>query len=396
MALAAGEPFAQLSAKETLRSCNDAFSFWKLPEDWRDCISNSIDKSRIQAEHFLFERYVAFIERRSAERSNSRSGWVDRSASRSSSRWEIRGRARLTFPRWPCETALIEYWRRWLSDTLEELRLSDGWHLAFWPEGARCSIVLTHDIHNVNDLAQIDEISDLEERFGFRSAWYLPLEDLEVDWRRICALQSRGFEFGVGGVRGADASSSEPALRRLRPRLEQTIRGHQIRGFRAPSVCRNVAWISGLDFDFDSTFCDTDPFDSKPGGTCSIFPFFIGGMVELPVTLGRDHTLIQFLRRNPLSIWSLKARWIASAGGMILAATEPRFLSVESYLAAYKDLLTELSGLQAWRARPSEVAAWWRHRNQASLLISQTKPVLAGSDVRSLTIQKLSEASIFQ
>jgi hypothetical protein len=81
---------------------------------------------------------------------------------------------------------------------------------------------------------------------------------------------------------------------------------------------------------------------------------------------------------------------------MILLATEAKFLSVESYFAAYKDLLAELSELDAWRALPSEVAAWWRHRNQTSLLISQSNPLLAGRDVHRLTLHKLSEAPIFQ
>jgi len=399
MALAEDRRLAQLNDEPSLRlqSQNDAFSFWKLPEDWRESVSNSIDRSRIQAEHFLLERYLAFMERRRAERSKSRSGWVDRFASRLSSHLEIRSRARLIFPRWPCETALIDYWRRWLSNTLDELRLTDGWHVAFWPDGARCSIVLTHDIGNANDIEQLEKVSDLEESVGFRSAWYLAPEDLEADRRRIDALRVRGFEFGVRGIRAAtEVSGSQPGFRSPKPSLQRTIREGQVRGFRTPPGCRGVDWIGGLDFDFDSSFCDTDPFDLKPGGTCSIFPFFIGGLVELPITLGRDHTLISLLRRNPLSTWSLKAHWIASAGGMILLATEAKFLSVESYFAAYQDLLAELSEFDAWRALPSEVAAWWRHRNRTSLLISQSNPLLAGPDVHRLTLHKLSEAPMFQ
>lgn len=397
MALAVNDPFAQLNDKESLRSRNDAFSFWKLPEEWRDSISNSIDKSEIQAEHFLFERYVAFVERRRAERSSSRNGRMHRIVTRFSGPLENHSRTRLIFPRWPCETALVGYWKRWLSDVLEEFRLSDAWHLAFWPEGAKCSIVLTHDIRNANDLTQIGEICDIEERLGFRSAWYLPVEDFEIEWCQIEELQSRGFEFGIRGTRtDQETPGDERKLQRLEPSLQRAIRDHYYRGFRAPSVCRDVSRIGGQDFDFDSSFCDTDPFDQRPGGTCSVFPFFIGKLVELPITLGRDHTIIQLLRRNPLSTWSLKARWLANAGAMILLATEPRYLSIASYGDAYKNFLVDVSKIKAWHALPSEVAAWWRLRDKATLLISQTNPILAGSAVNSLTIQRLSETPLFQ
>ncbi len=393
MALAADRRLqhVQSSDGKSLRARNDAFSFWKLPEDWRETVTDSIDKSRIQAEHFLFERYVAFMERR-RQRSTLPGDKSDQFTSRFSSRIEARSRARLNFPHWPCETALIEYWRRWLRQVLEELQINDGWHLAFWPKGARCSIVLTHDICNSADCEQIEAISTLEGAFGFRSAWYLPLEDLECNLRRIEELRSRGVEFGV---RDASADGKDE-IRRLKPRLERAVRDCQLKGFRSPSACRDVGRVSGLNCDFESSFCDTDPFESRPGGTCSIFPFFIGGSVELPLTLARDHTLIRLLRRNPLATWSLKADWIANAGGMILLATEPRYVSIEPHLSAYKDLLSHLARLDAWHALPSEIAAWWRHRDEAALVVCQDQPQVVGADAGELVVRRLSEVPIFQ
>ena len=51
-------------------------------------------------------------------------------------------------------------------------------------------------------------------------------------------------------------------------------------------------WIPKLGFDFDGSFSDTDIFEPQPGGTCSIFPFFLDSIVGLPYTLPQDHTLI--------------------------------------------------------------------------------------------------------
>jgi hypothetical protein len=399
MALAAGRPRANvgLSDGESLRARNDGFSFWKLPEHWRERVADSIDRSKVQAEHFLFERYIAFIERWRLQRSKLSRGKGDQFGSRLSSRNEVRSRARLSFPRWPCETALIEYWSRWLREVLQELQLNDGCHLASWPNGYKCSIALTHDICNSTDCAQMEAIAELEEGLGFRSAWYLPLRDLECNWGRIELLRSRGAEFGI---RGASADGQESGddreIRRLKPRLERVVLDHELKGFRVPSGCRDIARTIALKLDFESSFCDTDPFESRPGGTCSIFPFFIGRSVELPVTLPRDQTLIHLLRRNPLATWSLKAHWIANAGGMILLATEPKYLSAQPYLSAYKDLLTELAKMDAWHALPSEIAAWWRRRDEATLAISHGEPHVVGPDVSGLVIQKLSETPIFQ
>ena len=42
-----------------------------------------------------------------------------------------------------------------------------------------------------------------------------------------------------------------------------------------------------LEIEYDLSFFDTDPFEPIPGGTMSIWPFFIGHFVELPYTLAR-------------------------------------------------------------------------------------------------------------
>ncbi|HUZ92311.1 MAG TPA: hypothetical protein VMU78_10500, partial [Methylocella sp.] len=45
-------------------SRNDAFSFWKLPEQWRIALAAEIKESETVAENFLFERYLPEPQRR--------------------------------------------------------------------------------------------------------------------------------------------------------------------------------------------------------------------------------------------------------------------------------------------------------------------------------------------
>jgi hypothetical protein len=103
MALAADRSFSDIRAndEESLRSSNDALSFWKLPEDWRARVATSIDKSRTQAEYFLFEQYLSFEDELRSARSMPR-GRVGQFASNLSSRFEIPRRAHLSFPCWLC------------------------------------------------------------------------------------------------------------------------------------------------------------------------------------------------------------------------------------------------------------------------------------------------------
>jgi peptidoglycan/xylan/chitin deacetylase (PgdA/CDA1 family) len=209
----------------------------------------------------------------------------------------------------------------------------------------------------------MDLIADLEERYGFRSSWNLPLDQYSIDWKQIDRLRERGFEFGAHGLRhDGKLFRSEPDFKVLSPKVHCLADEHGLRGFRAPSTLRRAEWIASMTFDYDSSFSDTDPWEPQPGGTCSVFPFFLGErMIELPYTLPQDHTLIHILRRDPLPVWILKANWLAALGGMILTLTHPDYITY--CLGKYEELLKHLTDIDnAWRALPSEVAAWWRRR----------------------------------
>ena len=238
----------------------------------------------------------------------------------------IRMRAKREFPRWPCESALIEYWLDWLRINLHALNRSDAWHIGFWPGGAKCSIVLTHDVEGRLGMSRMEQMADLEERYNFRSAWNLPLAQYEIDWNLIDRLRRRGFEFGAHGLsHDGRLFRSEGDFTELAPLLQELARSHDLNGFRAPSTLRRAEWISKLSFDFDCSFSDSDPYEPQPGGTCSVFPFFLANMVELPYTMPQDHTLIHLLHRSPTQVWEMKAQWIESRGGMILTLVHPDY-----------------------------------------------------------------------
>ena len=80
-------------------------------------------------------------------------------------------------------------------------------------------------------------------------------------------------------------------------------------GFRSPATYRNPFWLPEIDVDYDSSFMDNATLEPQRGGVCSAFPFMLSErMVELPITLPMDHTLINILRRDVVHRLRLEAR----------------------------------------------------------------------------------------
>jgi peptidoglycan/xylan/chitin deacetylase (PgdA/CDA1 family) len=365
---------------------NDAFSFWKIPEQWRSLLESWTLDCQPVAERYLFELYLDERQRRPPASLGSYYR-VKRFIPAGVRRWLnsiiVQSRRHRGFPDWPCESALLDLWRKWLQQALEDLDIDDAWHIGFWPENARCCIVLTHDVEGPLGLSRMERMADLEERYGFLSSWNLPLAQFPIDWATVERIRARGFEIGAHGLsHDGKLFRSKTDFAKLEPLLERLASEHSLHGFRAPSTLRRAECIATMPFEYDSSFADTDPYEPQPGGTCSIFPFHLGGLIELPYTLPQDHTLIYLLHRDPLHVWWPKAQWIAGAGGMILSLTHPDYIGAGEHLQRYEELLKRLCDLpESWRALPSEVARWWRRRSQMNLFIRNGRPVIAGGDI---------------
>jgi hypothetical protein len=152
--------------------------------------------------------------------------------------------------------------------------------------------------------------------------------------------------------------ASLPALGDLAKRLGAV-------GFRSPATHRVFDWLAELPVEYDCTIPNSDPYEPQPGGCCSVWPFFVGPVVELPYTLPQDHTLLTLLRRRSPDVWLEQAARIEAEYGLVQCVTHPdRGYLAEpekrSIYAAFLEGLAEREGL--WRALPREIAAWWRRR----------------------------------
>lgn len=234
----------------------------------------------------------------------------------------------------------------------------------FWPSGRAYAFVLTHDVETKEGQSYVRTVADLDENYGFRSSFNFVPERYRLDLGLIKELRDRGFEIGLHGLKhdGKLFNSQAEFLRRAE-RINVYLKELDAVGFRAPLTMRNPEWMQALQIEYDLSFFDTDPYEPMPGGTMSIWPFFLGRFVELPYTLAQDCTLISVLGETTPRIWLQKVDFIERYHGMVLVNTHPDYLSVPVTRKVYVDFLEAMRYKNGyWHALPREVARWWCNR----------------------------------
>jgi peptidoglycan/xylan/chitin deacetylase (PgdA/CDA1 family) len=265
---------------------------------------------------------------------------------------------------WPIEAR----YPRFQFDVLKNLlELSGQQTIRFrplWPDGARFALILTHDIETARGQQFVRHVADLEEELGFRSSFNFVPEGYRVDTRLVDELRQRGFEIGIHGLKhdGKLFDSKDGFLRRAE-KINAYLRQLDAVGFRAPLTHRHPEWMQALEIEYDLSFFDTDPFEPIPGGTMSVWPFFIGRFVELPYTLVQDYTLSAVLGESTPRVWLEKVDFIESVHGMALLNSHPDYLLNPANWKIYSDFLSAMKRRSGyWHALPRDTARWWRER----------------------------------
>ena len=276
---------------------------------------------------------------------------------------------RLRFPSWPVEPVLVNALDRYMVAVLETTGRTSLRRLAPWPEGARAAFAITHDVEWDSGFRNVDAIVEIEKRHGFRSSWNIVPERYPIDWSVIDRLRADGFEIGVHGLRhDGSLFRSRKDFNRNIGKVNRYIREWGVSGFRSESTLRNTDWMPELDALYDTSFPDTDPYEPQAGGCCSILPYFIGELIELPITLPQDHTLFTILRHADISVWKQKSSWIEENGGCILIDVHPDYMDSRESLLRYESFLSFMKEKSdIWHALPRDVAGWWKDRTHSTL-----------------------------
>lgn len=235
----------------------------------------------------------------------------------------------------------------------------------FWPAANRFAFVLTHDIETKHGQSFVRRVADLEESLGFRSSFNFVPERYLIDQSLVAELKERGFEVGIHGLKhDGKLFNSRDEFERRAKLINNYLRSFDAVGFRSPLTHRHPEWMQVLDVEYDLSFFDTDPYESIPGGTMSLWPFFLGHFVELPYTLVQDYTLTSVLGETTPKIWLEKIEFIEKYHGMALINSHPDYLAKITTWDVYSEFLASMKARNGyWHALPRETAKWWRSRS---------------------------------
>jgi hypothetical protein len=101
-------------------------------------------------------------------------------------------------------------------------------------------------------------------------------------------------------------------------------------------------------------------------------PYFVGEVLEIPVTMTQDYTLFNILNDFSTTLWERQIELIMEKHGLISVVIHPDYLTSARARNSYDELLAHLahlkSGKKLWITTPGEVNTWWRQRSKMELV----------------------------
>jgi len=307
------------------------------------------------------------------------------SARRYIQKMHLRDWHEISFPAWPVDTTLERIHQKLLALSLKAQNLERTPFIWFWPDGFSSCAIMTHDVEAEPGRDFCPRLMDLDESFGIRSSFQVVPEDrYSVPQSFLDSIKNRGFEVNVHDLRhdGRLYADHEEFLRRAKC-INHYVREYGAQGFRSGILYRNADWFDAFEFSYDMSIPNVAHLDPQRGGCCTVMPYFIGNIVELPVTCTQDYTLFHILGDYSIELWKKQIALARDQHGLVSFIVHPDYIMEQRAQDTYKALLGYLAGLRAeggiWTALPGHVAAWWRQRSKMELVCENGKWRVEGS-----------------
>ena len=286
----------------------------------------------------------------------------------------LRGWENISFPDWPVDATVERIHQKLLALLLKAQGLEKIPFIWFWPDGFSSCAIVTHDVEDLSGRDFCPQLMDLDESAGLRSSFQVvPENRYSVSASFLDSITSRGFEVNVHDLKHDGRLYADHAefLRRAQ-RINNYTREYGAEGFRSGILYRNADWYDAFEFSYDMSIPNVAHLDPQRGGSCTVMPYFIGKIVELPLTCTQDYTLFQILDDYSIDLWKEQIALVREHHGLISLIVHPDYIMEQRAQDSYKALLNHLAGLLAgdciWTALPKDVANWWRERSQMNLV----------------------------
>lgn len=278
------------------------------------------------------------------------------------------------FPKWPVDRTVETLMEKLLVLSMKAKGIDEIPFIWFWPDGIDTCTIITHDVETAEGRDHCDTLMDINDSFGVKSSFQVVPEDRYlVPKEYLENIRRRGFEVNVQDLNhdGHLYRDRKEFLRRVQ-RINQYINEYMAHGFRAGVLYRNVEWYESFKVSYDMSIPNVGHLDPQVGGCCTVFPFFIGSILELPVTMTQDYSLFHIIGDYSIDLWKKQIALISEKHGFISMIIHPDYLMTAKAERTYRDLLkylTELSRAgKTMICLPKDVNAWWRARRDMKLV----------------------------
>lgn len=357
---------------------------------WNDVSSYAVARQRTlqlpfdaasATDNLLFERYVGHIAN-TASLGNSQllniyyllRPYLPTALRRLEQRAFFLNRHTRKFPQWPVDRSVDELFEALLLTILRSGALKEIPFVWFWPEGHPGCVILTHDVETRKGRDLCPELMDLDEAHGIRSSFQLvPETRYSLPQGLIAAMRQRGFEINVHDLNHDGKLFIDHArfLRRA-AKINRHARDLGARGFRSAVLYRNQEWYGAFDFEYDMSVPNAGHLEVQFGGCCTVMPYWVHGIVELPLTTMQDYVLFTLRGDYSLDLWKKQVELIRQKHGLVSFLAHPDYSLEPRARAAYEQLLDYIRSLAAvegfWLTLPGEVNDWWRLRSQMQVV----------------------------
>lgn len=288
--------------------------------------------------------------------------------------FRLKGWTQLAFPTWPVDRTVDETLEALLLLTLRANKLKEVPFIWFWPEGASSACIMTHDVETQFGRDSCSTLMDIDQGFGIRASFQVvPEQRYKVSSTYLESIRNRGFEVCVHDLDhdGRLYRDKTTFLSRV-SKINAYGREWGARGFRAGVLYRRQEWFDALDFDYDMSVPNVAHLDPQRGGCCTVMPYFVGNILEIPVTLIQDYSLFHILREYSIDLWKQQIALIMEKHGLLSFIAHPDYILSAKEQAVYTSLLRYIAELrdeqQLWCALPRDINQWWRHRAKMRLV----------------------------
>ena len=291
-------------------------------------------------------------------------------------RIKLRGEPKNRFPKWPVDRTVDRLFEKLM---VAAIRANGGRPIPFiwfWPNGKKAAFILTHDIEDEAGKTFCSSLMDIDDEYGFKASFQIvPESRYPIEPEFLKEFRNRDFEICVHDLNhDGNLYRERSEFRRRAQLINKYCKEFGTEGFRSGVLYRNLLWYGDYQFSYDMSVPNVAHLDPQGGGCCTVMPYFVGDILEIPVTMTQDYALFHILHERSIDLWKQQFRIVAEGHGLISVIIHPDYVIEPREQRMFRDFLSyvreQCATSNIWAAVPSRINSWWRQRNEMELTCS--------------------------